>query len=244
MKHVFPATTTLGRAVGYAGALACTLVLCTACVGSSAGNGATGASGTPTSTGSTSGTGGTGGTGGTNTGGTGTGSTATSGSGSGSGTTSTASSGGAGGNGGSSPATCLTRYLGGSVGTSQGAAGSVYFDIVFKNLDTKPCTLDGYPGVSLGGGNPVQQIGQPAGRNPQVNPVKVTLQPGGHAYAVLQIGDAGNYPSSTCQPAATTYLQVYPPNDSNLLYIAYNTTGCRGNVVTMQIEAVQPGTGS
>lgn len=254
MNHVFPATTTLRRAAGYAGALACTLVLCTACVGSSSGNGTAGASGTSTSTptGGTTGTGGNGGIGGTGGSG-GSGGTSTGGTGSGSGTTSTATSGGGSGgtggsggsgNGGSSPATCLTRYLGGSVGSSQGAAGSVYFDIIFKNLDNKPCTLDGYPGVSLGGGNPVQQVGQPASRNPQVSPAKVTLQPGGHAFAVLQIADAGNYPSSTCRPEATTYLQVYPPNDSNLLYIAYNTTGCRGNVVTMQIEAVQPGTGS
>lgn len=245
MKHVFPAPTTLRRAAGYAGALACTLVLCTACVGSSSGNGGAGASGTPTSTGSTTGTGGAGGTAGTSTGGTSGGGTG-SGSTSGSGTNSTATSGGGSGsgNGGGSPATCLTSLLGGSVGNPQGTAGSAYVDIVFKNLSSKPCTLDGYPGVSLGGGNPVQQVGQPAGRNPQVSPVKVTLQPQGHAFAVLQIVDAGNYPSSTCQPEATTYLQVYPPNDSNLLYIAYNSTGCRANLVTLQVEAVQPGTGS
>lgn len=244
MKHVFPvATTTLGRVAGYAGAFACTLTLCTACVGGSAGNSA---SGTPTSTGTTTSTstntGGssTGGAGATNGGGSTT--TATQGSGSGSGTTSTATSGG--GNGNSGPATCLTRYLGGSVGSSQGTAGSVYVDIVFKNLNNQPCTLYGYPGVSLGGGSPVQQVGQPAGRNPQVSPAKVVLQPQGEAFAVLQIGDAGNYPSSTCQPTATTYLQVYPPNDSNLLYIAYDTTGCRGNVVILQVEAVQPGAGT
>ena len=239
MKHVFPVATTLGRAAGYAGALACTLMLCTACVGGSAANGA---SGTPTSTGANTGTR-------TNTGGTSTGPTNGGGSTAtatqGSGTTSTASSGGGSGSSGNgSPATCLTRYLGGSVGTSQGTAGSVYVDIVFKNLSSQPCTLDGYPGVSLGSGNPVQQVGQPAGRNPQANSVQVTLQPGGHAFAVLQIGDAGNYPSGTCQPEATTYLQVYPPNDSNLLYIAYDTTGCRGNVVTLQVEAVQPGAGT
>jgi hypothetical protein len=33
--------------------------------------------------------------------------------------------------------------------------GSTYVNIVFKNLNTAPCTLAGYPGVSLGAGVPV-----------------------------------------------------------------------------------------
>ena len=217
--------------------VACTLAVCTACVGSSTGSPSsnTGSANTSSTSSTSSST---------------TGSAATSSaatvtsvatapataisSKSGGSNSSTESSG---------PSTCLTRYLNGSIGTTQGAAGSVYVDVVFKNLDNKPCTLDGYPGVSFGAGTPVHQIGQPADRDPLVSPKLVTLQPGGHAYAVLQIGDAGNYPASTCKPAATTYLQVYPPNSSNLLYVAYDSTGCAGNVVTLHVEAVQPGTG-
>lgn len=206
------------RILSAAGVAAAALVLCTACVGSSSGSGGAG-------------------------GGTGGGATATStgnGSGGSGGTT-----GGSGGSGGSSGASaCLTRYLNGTISGGQGTAGSTYVNIVFKNLNNKPCTMYGYPGVSFGAGTPVQQVGQPADRNPQVSSKLVTLQPGGYAYAVLQIGDAGNYPAATCQPTATTYLQVYPPNTSNLLYVAYDSTGCKGNVVTLHVEAVQPGTGS
>jgi hypothetical protein len=102
----------------------------------------------------------------------------------------------------------------------------------------------GYPGVSFGAGTPVQQLGQPAARDPRTSPSLVTLQPGGYAHAILQIGDAGNWPPATCQPTPTTYLQVYPPNTSNLLYVAYDSTGCKGNIVTLHVQAVQPGSGA
>jgi hypothetical protein len=225
------------------GLAACTLVLCTACVGGSSPSSTAGsttpsshtsaststttseATATQAAAGSTTGNGSTGnGNGGNNNGST---------------SSSTLNN-----NGSSGASTCLVRYLNGSVGASQGTAGSTYVDLVFKNLNNQPCTLDGYPGVSFGAGTPVQQLGQPADRNPQATPQKVTLQPGGYAYAVLQIGDAGNYPAATCQPASTTYLQVYPPNTTNQLYVAYDSTGCKGNVVTLHVEAVQPGTGS
>jgi hypothetical protein len=161
-------------------------------------------------------------------------------------------SGGGSGSGGSSPAaspkavsagTCLVRYLNGSTGLSQGAAGSTYVNIVFKNLNTTPCTLNGYPGVSLGAGTPVNQVGQPAGRDSVIAAKVITLQPGGYAYATLRVTDALNYPASTCKPAATAWLLVYPPNTSNLLYIPYKTNACTGNVVTLSVQAVQAGNG-
>lgn len=141
------------------------------------------------------------------------------------------------------PGTCLTRYLHGDIGLSQGAAGSVYVDITFKNLDNAACTLQGYPGVSFGAGTPVSQVGQPASRNNAVTAAAVTLAPGGYAYATLQITDAGNYPEATCDPVATTWLQVYPPNNTGQLYIPYNSTACSANVVTLSVQAVQPGNG-
>lgn len=228
MKQVISA---LGVAAG-------TLVLCTACVGGSSGSGnaASTASGSHTASGAGAG-----------------GSTAAAASASpaNAGATATGNSTAGGGgstgsanSGSSGVATCSPRYLNGSVSGEQGTAGSIYVDIVFKNLNNKPCTMYGYPGVSFGAGTPVQQVGQPAARNPQVTPKLVTLQPGGHAYAVLQIGDAANWPPTTCQPTPTTYLQVYPPNTSNLLYIAFDSTACKGDVVTLHVEAVQAGTGS
>jgi hypothetical protein len=165
-------------------------------------------------------------------------------------------SGGIGGSGGqgasSSPAasahaaganTCLVRYLNGAIGLSQGAAGTTHVNITFKNLNNEPCTLYGYPGVSLGAGTPVNQVGQPADRDHSVPSKVITLQPGGYAYATLSITDALNYPTASCKPTPTTYLLVYPPNTSNLLYVPYNTNACSADIVTMAIQAVQAGNG-
>lgn len=161
-------------------------------------------------------------------------------------TTSTDGSGsgsGSGGGNGGGPSTCQTRQLAGSIGSTQGAAGSEIVSLVFRNTGSTPCTLTGYPGVSFGAGKPVAQLGQPAARDPQTAAKIVTLIPGAHAFALLQVGDAGNWPASTCDPAPTTYLRVYPPNDSTLLYIPYTSAGCLGDVVTLHVQAVQPGAG-
>jgi hypothetical protein len=225
------------RVLSAAAVAACTLVLCTACVGGStpsANAGGTSSGSPATASSTTAGTS----TGSTNTATQAAGGTTSSAAGSGSGGTAT-------GNGGASSAsTCSARYLNGTVSGEQGTAGSIYVDIVFKNLNNKPCTMYGYPGVSFGAGTPVQQIGQPAARDPRTSPALVTLQPGGYAYAILQIGDAANWSPTTCQPTSTAYLQVYPPNTSNLLYVAYDSTGCKGDIVTLHVQAVQPGSGA
>lgn len=181
------------------------------------------------------------------------GSTGTAGSGGSGSSGGTGGSGGSGGSGGgSSPAaspkaagtsTCLVRYLNASTGQSQGAAGSTYVNLVFKNLNNAPCTLYGFPGVSFGAGTPVSQVGEPAGRDNNVPSTVVTLQPGGYAYTTLRVVNAQNYPQATCDPVSTTYLQIYPPNTRNLLYVPYNSKACTKNIVTLTVQAVRAGTG-
>jgi Protein of unknown function (DUF4232) len=226
MKHVLAASAIA----------ASTLVLCAACAGTSTASGDPGATAAVSTSPSAAGT-----TAAASTTGASTPTTA-------SGTSSTASGSGSGSNSGSnsnsSSSTCQTRYLNATATNEQGAAGSDYVDIVFKNLNTKACTLYGYPGVSFGAGSPVAQVGQPADRNGAVASTLVTLQPQGSAYAVLQVGDAQNWPASTCKPTATTWLQVIAPNTTNPLYVAFKSTACKGDVVTMHVEAVQPGNGS
>jgi hypothetical protein len=135
------------------------------------------------------------------------------------------------------------RYLHGDTGRVGAAAGSEYVTITFKNLNNQPCTLYGYPGVSAGNGTPVNQVGQPANRNSAVPSTVVTLQPGGYAYTTLQIVNVLNYPNADCKPASTSWLLVYPPNTSNLLYIPYNTKVCTTSTVSMSVQAVQAGQG-
>jgi hypothetical protein len=138
---------------------------------------------------------------------------------------------------------CLTRYLNGSVGLSQGTAGAVEVAIVFKNLNNVPCTLYGFPGVSLATGTPVTDVGQPSSENVTTARELVTLAPGGYANATLQIENAGNFPAATCIPVATNWMAVIPPNQSVPLYIPYNSTACKGSTKVLTVTAVRPGNG-
>jgi hypothetical protein len=138
---------------------------------------------------------------------------------------------------------CLTRYLNGSTGLSQGTAGSVYVVIRFKNLNNVPCTLYGFPGVALAGGKPVTDIGEPSVESTTTTRELVTLRPGGYANATLQITDAANYPASACKPANATWLAVIPPNQTIPLYIPWKATACAGSKKLLTVTAVRPGTG-
>jgi hypothetical protein len=114
---------------------------------------------------------------------------------------------------------CLTSQLRIGLGTSQGAAGSVFVPLVFTNTGPSPCTLSGYPGVSYVTGDAGQQVGQPASRSP--GPVAtVRLAPNGVASATLQMANSGNFPPEQCQPTAVRGLRVYPPGQTAAGFVA------------------------
>ena len=143
------------------------------------------------------------------------------------------------------PPGCATRDLKATVGIAQGAAGSVYQVIDFTNIGTTSCSLYGYPGIALAGGSPVNQIGAAASRSPQAAPALVTLHPGGVANTLLRITQAQNYPTSKCGPMASTYLQIYPPNQTTPIYLGYKSTGCSETSVNLlTVSVVQSGAGS
>lgn len=142
----------------------------------------------------------------------------------------------------SGPQPCATRALQVKPGLSQSAAGSTYLQIVFTNISSRTCTLYGYPGVSLAGGSPVSQIGLAAKENPQQRKL-VTLNPGGQASALLRIVTAQNFPKSRCGPAQATYLQVYPPNQTTPVYVAYNVVACTKLVPLLTVDVAKPGSG-
>jgi hypothetical protein len=143
------------------------------------------------------------------------------------------------------PPGCATRDLKATVGVAQGAAGSVYQVIDFTNIGTASCSLYGYPGVALAGGSPVTQIGMAASRSPQAGPALITLKPGDVANTLLRITQAQNYPTSKCSPMASTYLQIYPPNQTTPIYLGYKSTGCSATGVNLlTVSVVQSGAGS
>jgi uncharacterized protein DUF4232 len=140
-------------------------------------------------------------------------------------------------------APCLSRYLGASAGIGQGTPGSSYVVIDFKNLNNYPCTLYGYPGISLASGKPVTQIGQAAIENPATPRQLVTLAPGGVANALLRIVHAAGYPAAKCAPVTAHWLQIFPPNQTVPIYLRFTSTACAKPVKLLTVNVVVPGPG-
>lgn len=135
---------------------------------------------------------------------------------------------------------CATSALHVKLGSSDGYAGGVYVVIDFTNTSGSTCTLFGYPGVSLVAGPPYKQIGLAAKRSTSTPKKLVTLTAGATANAQLQIVDALNFPSASCGPTKATALKIYPPNQTEPVYLPNTSTGCGKPVQVMFIGAVRP----
>jgi len=143
-----------------------------------------------------------------------------------------------------SAVSCATSSLDVKQGLGQGYAGGVYEVIDFTNTSNAPCSLYGYPGVSLVTGPPYTQVGLAAKRSTTSGQVKlITLAPGATANALLQIVDALNYPSATCGPTKAAALKVYPPNQTAPVYLPNTSEACTKSVQIMNIGPVQAGSG-
>jgi Protein of unknown function (DUF4232) len=104
---------------------------------------------------------------------------------------------------------CHTSGLDITIGDGSGAAGTEYYEISFRNVGTKPCVLNGYPGVSFVD-SVGHQIGAPAARN-DVAHTPTTIAPGATGYAALGVGNPSNF---NCPVSTPAQVRVYPPNET------------------------------
>jgi hypothetical protein len=102
--------------------------------------------------------------------------------------------------------TCTVSDLYLSMGSKEGAAGSLYWPVRFTNTSTSSCALRGYPGVSVLD-TAHQQIGPAATRTGRSYST-VTLTPGHSASAVIR---TANGPVGGPCLRTGAYLRVYPP---------------------------------
>ena len=142
------------------------------------------------------------------------------------------------------PAECTTAMLHVKVGSSNGAAGTIYYDIVFTNAGSGTCFLQGYPGVSLvsAGSTAGSQIGADAKREPGTPAKQVVLVAGQTAHAVLGVAEAGNFPAAKCDQVTVHWLKVYPPDQTVAAYAPFTTQTCAStSVPTMRITTISSG---
>jgi len=123
-----------------------------------------------------------------------------------------------------------------SAAQSNGALGTIYYEIELSNIGHSACTLFGYPGVSELNihGN---EVGLPASHGGAR--ILVTLQRGATAHFVLAVRDAG----AVCtHPVSGSTLRVFPPGQTAAQLLLFPNQMCRHRS-TMSVDAVHPGTG-
>lgn len=142
------------------------------------------------------------------------------------------------------PAECATSDLKVSVGQSNGAAGTIFYNLDFTNTSGSPCVVQGYPGVSLvtASSTAGSQIGAAARRNPVTPSTRITLNPGDAAHAMLGIAEAGNFPPGKCHMVTAHWLKVFPPDQTVAAYAPLTTATCSSSSApTLQISALSSG---
>ncbi|ANY09189.1 DUF4232 domain-containing protein [Pseudonocardia sp. HH130630-07] len=124
---------------------------------------------------------------------------------------------------------CHTSELAGTaVGDpAGGAAGSSYATLELRNQSGRTCVIRGFPGVSYVGGDDGHQIG-PAAAMKGDHGEPVSLAPGAVAGATLRMVNVQNYDPAACAPEPVRGLRVYPPGETDSLFVAMNGTGCSG----------------
>ncbi|WP_305882396.1 DUF4232 domain-containing protein [Pseudonocardia sp. McavD-2-B] len=122
---------------------------------------------------------------------------------------------------------CHTSELAGSVAADPGggAAGSSYATLTLRNQGGRTCYVRGFPGVSYVGGDDGHQIG-PAAAMQGGHGDPVRLAPGGTAGATLRVVNVRNFDEAACRPTAVRGLRVYPPGETDSLFVPMEGTGC------------------
>jgi hypothetical protein len=123
---------------------------------------------------------------------------------------------------------CQTRQLVATIGSPDGAAGSVYYKLTLANLGSA-CSLTGFPGVSAVSVTG-RQLGAPATRSGRAGKTIVlkgaTADTFATASATLRITEAGNFPSARCGQTLAAGLRVYPPDQRTALAVPLPFQAC------------------
>ncbi len=125
-------------------------------------------------------------------------------------------------------ATCKSADLNIAFGRTEGAAGTVYREVLFTNRAIATCVLQGFPGVSYvdADGN---QVGTAAVRDGEGGPL-LTLPHGTTVLAVVGFAQIGNFDPEVCRPTPVWGIKVFPPDETVPLYLPTpGQYGCAGD---------------
>jgi hypothetical protein len=126
-------------------------------------------------------------------------------------------------------ATCRSVDLGIAFGRVEGAAGTVYREVVFTNRGLRTCVLRGFPGVSYVDANG-NQVGAAALRVGDRGPL-LTLPHGASATSDVGFAQVGNFDPDACRKTPVWGVRVFPPDETVPLYLPMTDQyGCAGDL--------------
>ncbi|MFF1608617.1 DUF4232 domain-containing protein [Amycolatopsis sp. NPDC058278] len=129
-----------------------------------------------------------------------------------------------------------------SLGPGDSGAGSTFRPLLIRNSSAKPCTIQGFPGVSYVAGADGHQVGKDAFRDgTKGNAVK--LNPGQTAAADIQFVNVRNYDPGTCQPTPVKGLRIYLPQETASNFVPDDGTGCASTKIPgnqLAVKTVHP----
>ncbi|MFD8499380.1 DUF4232 domain-containing protein [Amycolatopsis sp. NPDC059657] len=125
---------------------------------------------------------------------------------------------------------CKSKDVQLSLGTGDGAAGTVYRPLLIKNVSGKPCTIQGFPGISYVAGADGHQVGKDAFRDGTKGEA-INLANGQSAAADIGFVQVRNYDSAVCRPTEVKGLRVYLPQETASNFVAAPGTGCAGKEI-------------
>ena len=129
--------------------------------------------------------------------------------------------------------TCLTSQLRLTPGLTNGAAGSLYTSFTFTNTAGTPCSMRGFPGVSLYDAAGAV-VGQPATHDGSVGP-SARLGAGQRAQFTIAVGTATR--TGCTVPRPSSQIQVYPPEQTVPLRMPFITGSC--SLAVQSVTAVR-----
>ncbi len=132
---------------------------------------------------------------------------------------------------------CQSSQLQLSSGGSVGAGGTSYSTYYLTNTGSKACAMEGYPGVAVldAQGTVVQHPATRGalGTHAPIPVTEVVLEPGQRAEFLVTSDD--NVPNADCPSEYSgTTLQVYPPNQTTPLDMAFTGGFCDLGVGPLQ----------
>ncbi|MCL0120883.1 DUF4232 domain-containing protein [Corynebacterium pygosceleis] len=122
-------------------------------------------------------------------------------------------------------APCPAAQLTAAVDSTNAGAGHTFYTVRLTN-NGSPCTLSGYPGVSLidAAGN---QVGAAADREIGAKGHPTRLDTGSSATFSTRFSQPHAYNPEACEPTERAqHMKIYPPNDTGWLTIPVSQSTC------------------